>query len=296
MAIYDLNNHELKSLLQHNVSPGTENAIINALSQQNYYKWSGGDPIVETVTAPAYVPVPHDVQLVLDVGGAGTLTITDHGKTVIASGDGNVNIDDKGPGGDSLVGGDGANYLRVHSGNNVLYAGAGHETLYGGSGNDTMYGGGHSSLVAGTGNDWIQGGFYARAHDSLYGGSGNDVLKVSEGNNLLVAGSGHSTIYGGSGKDTIYGGGHDTIKLGTGATDVIGGSGAGNTDSVYAGLKGNDSIFGGTATTVYSAQSEHNITSDKVVGGVTVITFSDKQVLHVQGATIDFKGGGTQNT
>ena len=59
-------------------------------------------------------------------------------------------------------------------------------------------------------------------------------------------------------------------------------------------MTGNDTIIGGAATTVYSAQQFQDIAHERVVGGATVISFNDNQVLEVKGALINFKGGDSQ--
>ena len=324
MAIYNLNYSSLESVLNRSFSPGTENAIIDAIKSAGIINpWSGkiGVDVVDTSGAQT---LPSGVQILLDTGASNEISVKTHGATLLAAGDGSVSIVDKGPGGDTLVGGAGAESLKVTHGDNVLIAGSGENTLIGGAGHDTLIGGGSSLLEAGSGNSTLIGGlsdhtggdvswqgrtFGGSRHgfdrhdgshksgqsgsgptpsDTLMGGQGSDLLQVSHGDNLLIAGAGHDTIFGGDGHDTIMGGGHDTININYGDEFVQGGGGS---DVVNVGLHGNDVIYGGHATTVDTDQSSRSINSEVDVRGVTTITFSNHQVLTVSNVTIDFADG-----
>jgi Ca2+-binding RTX toxin-like protein len=86
---------------------------------------------------------------------------------------------------DTLMGGSGADLLKVAHGNNVLIAGSGHDTLFGGDGNDT-----------------------------LYGGSGHDTINVAVGDEVIFGGAGHDTVnVGSTGNDVIYGGAATTVHV-----------------------------------------------------------------------------------
>jgi Ca2+-binding RTX toxin-like protein len=324
MAIYDLSYSKLESLLDRSFSPGTENAIIEAIKSAGIINpWSGkiGVDVVDTSGAQT---LPAGVQILLDTGASNNVTVKTDGATLIAAGDGSVSIVDKGPGGDTLVGGAGSESLKVTYGDNLLIAGSGENTLIGGAGHDTLIGGGSSLLEAGSGASTLIGGLLDQTggdassqgrsfggsgrglddgdglhgsgqsgsgptpSDTLMGGQGSDLLQVFHGDNLLIAGSGHDTIFGGDGHDTIMGGGHDTININYGDEFVQGGSGS---DVVNVGLHGNDVIYGGHATTVDTDQSSTSIKSEVDVRGVTTITFSNHQVLTVSNVTIDFADG-----
>jgi Ca2+-binding RTX toxin-like protein len=323
VAVYNLNYSKLESLLDRSFSPGTENAIIEAIKSAGIINpWSGkiGVDVVDTSGAQT---LPSGVQILLDTGANNDITVKTHGATLIAAGDGSVKVVDQGPGGDTLVGGAGSESLKVTHGENVLIAGSGENTLIGGAGHDTLIGGGSSLLEAGAGGSTLIGGNFdqsrsggspqgrglARGHghdgdggshgsgqfssgptpsDMLMGGQGSDLLQVSHGDNLLVAGAGHDTIFGGDGHDTILGGGHDTININYGNEFVQGGGGS---DVVNVGLHGNDVIYGGHATTVQTDQTSSSIKSEVNMHGVTTIQFSNHQVLTVSNVTIDFADG-----
>src|SRR5271165_2535569 len=199
MAIYNLNYSKFESLLDHSFSPGTENAIIDAIKSAGIVDPRHGKIGVETQNTSGEYTVPSGVHIFLDTGASNNVTVRTEGATLIAAGDGSVRVTDKGPGGDTLVGGAGAELLKVTRGENVLIAGSGENTLIGGSGQDTLIGGGSSLLEAGSGGSTLVGGLV----DQSAGGSSSDLLQVFHGDNLLVAGTGHDTITGGDGHDTI---------------------------------------------------------------------------------------------
>ena len=297
MAIYNLNYSKLESLLDRSFSPGTENAIIDAIKSAGIVTPSSGKIGVEVVdTSGAYTVAP-GAKIFLDTGASNAITVKTSGAELIAAGDGSVSVTDKGPGGDTLVGGAGAESLKVTSGENLLIAGSGENTLIGGAGHDTLIGGGSSLLEAGSGGSTLIGGLLDQsagrassraAVPHRRGGSSSDLLQVFHGDNLLVAGTGHDTITGGDGHDTIIGGGHDTINIDYGNEFVQGGGGS---DDVKVGLHGNDVIYGGHATTVHTDQTSTSIKSEVDVHGVTTIEFSNHQVLTVSKVTIDFADG-----
>jgi len=307
MAIYNLSYGKLESLIDRSFSPGTENAIIDAIKSAGIVAPSSGKIGVEVEKTSGSYAVPHSAQVFLDTGSGNTITINDDGAKLIAAGDGSNHFIDNGPGGDTLVGGAGAESLKVMHGDNELIAGSGANTLIGGAGNDTLIGGGSSLLEAGSGGSTLLGGLgdqsssghhgHGQSHhgdlapapsDTLKGGQGDDLLQVSHGDNLLIAGHGHDTLSGGDGHDTIFGGGHDTINLNYGNEFVQGGSGS---DLVNVGLHGNDVIYGGKATTVHSDQTSSSIKNEIDVHGVTTITFSNHQVLTASNVTIEFADG-----
>jgi len=285
MAIYNLDYGQLESLLGHSYSPGTEAAIISAIKSAGIVTSSSGPIRVEDVKTGGHYTMPKDAQIFLDTGSDDKVTVKDNGAKLIVAGDGSNAITDKGPGGDTLVGGAGADLLKVTHGRNELIGGSGQNTLVGGAGHDTLIGGGSSLLEAGKGGSTLIGGAAEASSDTLKGGHGSDLLQVSHGYNLLIAGNGHDTLTGGDGHDTIFGGGHDTINLNYGDEFVQGGQGQ---DVVNIGLHGNDVIYGGKATAVYTDQTSSSIKSEVDVHGVTTITFTNHQVLTLSHVTIEF--------
>jgi Ca2+-binding RTX toxin-like protein len=177
---------------------------------------------------------------------------TSFGGVVIASGDqATTVIDTSANGGDTLLGGAGAEKLHSTTGANVLIAGVGLNTLIGGSGNDTLIGGGHSRLVATGGNTTLLGGTIAGGSDTLVGGQGNDMLSVNQGSNRLVDNFGTNQLFGGSGDDTLIGGGTSSLLAGSGDTRMV--------------ARGVDTLTGGTGTdTMVATASATQVT---FVGG-----------------------------
>ncbi|MGO9431194.1 calcium-binding protein [Rhodoblastus sp.] len=322
------NQTSLDAQLQAKLSPQTASLIESVLKDSGLFPTRGsriqatiqGAP-GELVSGTPPITVPAHSVYVFNGTPNETVDLATGGHDFIAT---NVaaTIDDIGhTGHDTLVGGaaDGT-VLTVNHGNNVLYAGAGATTLNGGGGNDTMHGGLKTVMNAGTGNDKLHGDTMAGSSssaDTLIGGAGDDLLKVTSGNNSLVAGTGHNTLYGGSGLDTLDGGGHSVMYAGSGSNSIVassgydtiyGGSGTdtislqnggsssvtGGTgsDTVNVGVTGNDTIIGGHSTSIYTSQTEANMTEIYNVKGVSEITFSGGQQLDVKDVTIHFQGGG----
>ena len=331
MAIYNLNYSKLESLLDRSFSPGTENAIIDAIRNAEIVGPGLGKIGVEIQDKSGSYSVPSSAQIFLDTGASNSVTVTTHGATLIASGDGSVSVLDKGPGGDTLVGGAGAESLKVTHGENVLIAGSGENTLMGGAGHDTLIGGGSSLLEAGSGGSTLIGGLLdqsgggdrsgdkgrghgdrgrhdvGRGDDGGYGHSGSahpdqgptpsDTLMGGSSSDLLQVSHGDNLLVAGTGHDTIFGGdGQDTIFGGGHDTiNIDYGNefvqGGGGSDDVNVGLRGNDVIYGGHATTVHTDQTSTSVKSEVDVHGVTTIVFSNHQVLTLSKVTIDFADG-----
>ena len=129
--------------------------------------WKIGVVGVETENTSGAYTVASGTQIFLDTGASNTITVTTTGAKLIAAGDGSVSVTDKGPGGDTLVGGAGAESLKVTHGENVLIAGSGENTLIGGAGNDTLIGGGSSLLEAGSGGSTLIGGLLDQRRRAL---------------------------------------------------------------------------------------------------------------------------------
>jgi Ca2+-binding RTX toxin-like protein len=106
-----------------------------------------------------------------------------------------------------IVGGAGADCIKVTVGNDRVYAGKGNDTIVGGRGNVLIFGG--------------------PGHDRLFGGTGKNQLYAGTGNTLLVGGSHSNLLVGGPGKDQLFGGaGHDVLLAGRGQSYLDGGKGA----------------------------------------------------------------------
>jgi Ca2+-binding RTX toxin-like protein len=318
MATYNLNHSGLHKLLDQTVSNGTEYVILQALLGADLVPKGHGTIGVETESVGGFYTVPSGDNFFLDTGLSNSMTLSSHGGVLIAAGDGGNTILDQGPGGDTLVGGAGADKLQVTQGDNVLIGG-GFNTVGGGTGHDftsgdaTHFDG--SNFDDGRGHGQGNGGGHWDDHgrgddhgggddhkgqtfpsDTLIGGSGNDLFRVAHGDNWIYAGTGADTIYAGDGSDKIFGStlpgatnAMDTIYLGTGDTSIQGG--AGGAATIYAGMHGNDTITGsatGQTLDLYSKQSSHNVQSTSVSGGITTITFKDHQTLVLENVTIHY--------
>ncbi len=108
MAIYNLSYGKLESLIDHSFSPGTENAIIDAIKSAGIVTPYSGKTGVEVEKTSGSYAIPHTAQIFLDTGSDNKITINDDGAKLIAAGDGSNHIIDEGSGGDTLVGGSGA--------------------------------------------------------------------------------------------------------------------------------------------------------------------------------------------
>ncbi|HET9162135.1 MAG TPA: calcium-binding protein [Solirubrobacterales bacterium] len=135
----------------------------------------------------------------------------------------------------TIVGTDGDDVLRGTPQRDVIWGGPGNDEITGSLGNDLICGGG--------GDDLIHGG---RGNDELYGGSGSDRVIGDLGDDKASGGAGdYDEVAGSLGIDTLSGGpgdfdlvhgdyGYDRMDGGPGAddigsfaTDVAGGKGAG---------------------------------------------------------------------
>lgn len=137
--------------------------------------------------------------------------------------------------GQTLTGGEGADFLM---------GGANSDTITGGGGADDLRGGqGADSIMGGDGDDWIQGeGDYGiGGDDEIHGGAGNDSLAGQGGNDLIWGDEGDDTLLGGDGDDTLFGGpGNDWLSGNAGDDLLVSGGGADDLD----GGKGNDTLIG----------------------------------------------------
>ncbi len=328
MATYNLDHSRLDGLLDRFVSSATENAILQALANADLLPHGRGTIGVDVESQGGAFTIPGPDHLFLDVGSSNSMTVTSQGGLVIGAGDGANWILDQGPGGDTLVGGAGAEKLQVTQGDNVLIAGGGLNTLIGGTGHDLLIGGGSSLLEAGAGGATLFGGNYfdhAYGDDQHDGGrhrgdGGNDGHRgdgrgqggglwgddghggVHFGQTLpmdtLVGGSGDDLIAVSHGDNVIYAGtGHDTIHAGDGADTIYGPSDPGATqamDTIQLGT-GNTSIQGGAAgaASIYSGM-HGNDTIIGSAGGQSLALYSDQSSHGVESTTVN--GGVTTIT
>ena len=312
MATYDLDQTALNDLLTGNlsalsssppagavaISGPTELTLIDSLINAGLYPKPGLQ--VDTSYQVDSGTVSVDLSTIygggpsaffLELGTGATISVTGSEGAVIATGDGNNQIND-------LINSD--------------------DTLMGGAGQDTLIGGGASDLIAGSGSNKLYGQTEGNtaASDTLQGGSGDDTLQVYTGNNLLIGGTGHDAIYSGAGKDTIYGtsghdsittaaGGHTTIHVGSGETTIGNDTApAAGHDTIYIGYATNYSVGAGGSDTIYADGTSNtvvhvdtnylaNVTSPKTLAnGDKLIVFSNGSVttnVEINGsATIDY--------
>lgn len=262
MATYNLDQTHLQTVLTQGVDALTQQAVEWVLGQSGLAPTGTTLPGVEDPTSGP-TTIGSSTLFVYEGPAGSTANVTSGGHNVIATGFQGANIIDTGPGGDTLVAGNGSPLsMQVTAGNNLLFGGLGLATLTGGSGNDTMWGGGRTDMVAGSGNDILHGGQYAFSADTLTGGSGSDILGVEQGNNLLQAGSGPTTMYGGSGADTLLGGsGADVMYSGAGPNTLTGGSG---NDTMWG--SGQSSLVGGSGQDIMHG-GQYASSHDTLVGG-----------------------------
>ncbi|WP_186002346.1 calcium-binding protein [Mycobacterium sp. KBS0706] len=109
-------------------------------------------------------------------------------------------------GGDTLIGGSGANILRGWGGNDLLRGGTGADTLDGGVGTDlaSYYNSAAAvtlNLAAGTGTGGDAQGDILAAIENLNGSNFNDTLIGNGGDNALRGLAGRDTLTGGGGAD-----------------------------------------------------------------------------------------------
>ena len=104
-------------------------------------------------------------------------------------------LDDEG---DTIYGGEGADFAWGGRGDDLIFGGAGADRLYGQWGSDV--------LVGGAGNDKLYGDYDVAAADHradvLDGGEGDDELYGDGGDDILIGGRGTDRLVGGAGKDT----------------------------------------------------------------------------------------------
>ncbi len=136
--------------------------------------------------------------------------------------------------GDTILGGNGGDYIYGEDGNDKIWGDGGQDFLYGDRGADVIYGGdGNDELYGWTGND------------IMYGNDGNDLLKGEGDNDVMFGDDGEVTIV--PGKPTLNYDLIRTINPGTGGDDTMDGSDGGD---IMLGGPGGDTMNGSTGDDV----------------------------------------------
>lgn len=182
---------------------------------------------------------------------------------------------------DSLLGGDGEDFVDGGFGDDTLEGGRGDDTILGGAGNDRLEGNdGNDQLSGGAGNDTFSGG---EGNDTIDGGIGDDVLRGNNGEDVIMAGDGNDTVlsdddndtvFAGAGDDSVQGGSGDDIISGEAGIDLI--LGEGGNDTLIGGA-GDDLLIGGAGndTFVYSAGDGLDRIADFNAGNTGALNDSD---------------------
>jgi Ca2+-binding RTX toxin-like protein len=149
---------------------------------------------------------------------------------------------------DSLMMGDGNNFVVAGGGSDTVEVGSGSDTVSGDAGNDVIRfraqafgqadGDRDDYLSGGDGDDTLYGGAGA---DYLSGGAGRDMLfgDLSTSRNVAQSGDGNDTLLGGAGDDSLFGaGGADFLDGGVGNDFLNGGAGS----DILRGGAGNDTL------------------------------------------------------
>ena len=283
--------------LGYNVTTGSGNDTISALSGNNTIAAGGGNNVIFT--------------------GNGNDSVTLSGFTDVVNGSGSTG------GSDTIYGGNGTAVIAEGAGNLLFAGGFGAATVLAGTGSDTLFAGLQGGLYQGgsAGNNVILGSQYGNS--TLVGGGNNDLLIArGQGFTVLQAGAGNESLTGGatvfgpgstvsnvyltgSGTGTIQGGtGNDTIFAGSGAYTIDGGAGADR----FTFSTSNPNGRGGTAVITgfragegdridlqgYANQGTQSATTFSGVGsqgqvfnnvGATLITLSDNTRITLVGVT-----------
>lgn len=172
---------------------------------------------------------------------------------------------------DTLIGGNGNDWLSGLGGDDTISGGNGNDTLFGGAGVDT--------LTGGNGNDTLDGG---EGDDSLDGGNGDDTLSGGAGNDSLSGGNGNDTLGGGAGNDSLAGGNGDDSFTGGAGNDVIDG-GNGNDTAIYAGARSSYQITfnAGVITIVDLDAAADGDDGTDTLRGVETISFANGETYSV---------------
>jgi Ca2+-binding RTX toxin-like protein len=267
---------------------GGNNRLTGGNGNDNYYIDSTTDLIVETDSVQAtggfdivhasvnYTLTANVEQLMLE-GGA-TIGTGNDGNNVLYGlsnthaltldgGAGNDTIYGSLVGGNSLIGGDGADTIFARGGNN---------TLTGGNGNDSYTIDNATDLIVESNSDQTTGGFdivHASVDYTLTANveqlmleGGATIGTGNAGNNVLYGLSNtHAlTLNGGAGNDTIYG------SL-VGGNSLIGGDGA---DTIFA-RGGGNTLTGGNGNDLYYSDNATDIIIEAAISGGTDTLFAN---------------------
>ena len=158
-------------------------------------------------------------------------------------------------GDDRLIGGNGNDNLQGNDGDDRLIGGPGADTLHGGDGNDTAdYSGSTGAVTVNLGSSTYSGG-HAEGDtliriENIIGSAYVDDLRGNSDNNRLIGGAGSDTMSGAAGNDTLIGGaGEDELLGRTGDDKLDGGDGddtlvGGDDNDILTGRGGNDVLSG----------------------------------------------------
>lgn len=219
--------------------------------------------------------------------------------------------------GNSIVGNNGNNVVRVTAGADAVSGGLGTDRLIvdyrlatgavtGDSTSNVTEAGGGGRLVT------INGGFEnftiltGSGADTITTGDGNDIIRTGEGAGTVTAGQGANLIFGGSGADTITaldggnfidggagtntltsGGGDDVIRSGVGADTIVVGGGD-DAITVRGGADTSDAGAGDDRLIVDYSGFSTNVTGGVTGGGLA--SGYTGQIADLAGNTVDFQG------
>jgi Ca2+-binding RTX toxin-like protein len=182
--------------------------------------------------------------LALQGGGAGVSVLAGSGGLTFS------NITASGSDTDTIVAGDGANYIATAmtpgTGNYVVNTGAGNDTIGIFNGNGTVNAGtGSNLIVLGGGPNSGDSFVFSEGFDSIVGNTIPGGQHASGGTDTVDIGSGQTTINPGSSNFFIFGNQFNavTLLLGEGSDTVQVGAGGGN---VTGGLAGSNILIGGS--------------------------------------------------
>lgn len=257
----------------------------------------GGTDVVSYASRAAAVSITEDGAANDGTAGEGdnvasveSLTGTNYGDTIVASGTRSGGTLAGGPGNDVLSGsnggqaidgGPGDDTLAGNGGNDAITGGSGNDVITGGSGNDTIGADtGNDSIDGGTGNDGFGGIGSGDGADAWNGGAGYDTIDYSSDSGPVTisedgaandgeAGEGDNVaadieeISGTTDADTITGSSADNVLFGNGGADTLSGGAGRDTLTVGCcaaqgigatlnGGDGADALIGSTSDDVFN--------------------------------------------
>ena len=182
-------------------------------------------------TTVSYAAQTGVTQVVLT--GAGNLTATANGGTIVLEGGSGSDTLIGGAGSDTLIAGSGATTMKAGSGNTIMEAGGGVTTMIGGSGHDNFQVNSTADVVtaqANGGYNTVQStvSYVAPTNVTVmtFTGAGAITGTANGGNLTMTANSGTDTLIAGAGVDSFYlGSGTDTVISGSNQLVVNAGSG-----------------------------------------------------------------------